>query len=79
MEMGQHTTAESRLTVPVTKPRTKEEAEEKKAFWVTILGAVALIAFWAGATVFYGLSGFILVAVGFVPVVFIILIKLTLG
>jgi len=79
MDMSQHPASSARLTVPITKPQSAEEAIEKREFWITMLFTIALIAIWAGATAIFGLIGFILFAVGLVPVAFLLLIRLTLG
>ena len=79
MDVSQHPADADRLTVPITAPQSAEEAAEKKAFWVAVFIAVGLIAIWAGATAIFGLIGYILVSVALVPLVFVVMIKLTLG
>lgn len=79
METNQHPAHADRLTVPITASKSAEEAAEKKAFWIAIFIAVGLIVIWAGATAIFGLIGYILVSVALVPLVFVVMIKLTLG
>ncbi len=58
---------------------TQKDVAEKRATNLTYVGIVALLGGWAASTALFGLAGFIFPAVAAVPVIFVIMVLLTLG
>lgn len=72
MDMSQHPKG-------ATETSTKADSAEQRATNIAYFVIVAIIAGWAGITAIFGLGGFIFTAVSFVPVIFAIMVLLTLG
>jgi len=58
---------------------TKNDVAEKRATNLTYAAIVAILGGWAASSALFGLAGFIFPAVAAVPVIFVIMVLLTLG
>ncbi|WP_428541912.1 hypothetical protein [Profundibacter sp.] len=58
---------------------TKNDVAEKRATNITYAAIVAILGGWATSSALFGLAGFIVPAVAAVPVIFVIMVLLTLG
>ena len=58
---------------------TEKDVAEKRATHITYATIVAILGGWAASAALFGLAGFIFPAVAAVPVVFVIMVLLTLG
>lgn len=75
MDMSQHPAQ----AVDTVKTFTEADAAEARATKMTYVVIVALIAAWATSTAVFGVAGFFLPAVAAVPLIFVIMVVLTLG
>jgi len=75
MDMSQHPAAADDTFETVTK----NDVAEKRATNITYAAIVAILGGWAASSALFGLAGFIFPAVAAVPVIFVIMVLLTLG
>jgi len=61
------------------KTVTENDVAEKRATNLTYAVIVAILGGWAASSALFGLAGFIFPAVAAVPVIFVIMVMLTLG
>ncbi len=58
---------------------TEKDVADKRATNITYAGIVAILGGWIASSALFGLAGFIFPAVAAVPVIFVIMVLLTLG
>ena len=75
MDMSQHP-AEAATTLETF---TEEDAAEARATKITYVAIVALLAAWGTSVAIFGVAGFFLPAVAAVPLIFVVMVLLTLG
>ena len=75
MDMSQHPAAAADTIETVTKA----DAAEKRATNIAYFVITAIIATWGVSIATFGVIGFTLPAVAAVPLIFILMVRLTLG
>ena len=75
MDMSQHPT----IDTSTVETYSKADAAEARATTQTYIGISMLVASWAVSTALFGVAGFYLPAVAAVPLIFMVLVRITLG
>ncbi len=75
MDMSQHPAAADDSFETVTN----DDVAEKRATNITYAAIVAILGGWITSSAIFGLAGFIFPALAAVPVIFVIMVLLTLG